>query len=101
MQGHKDGLDGLQRKPPKKSKAQANADAIAKANAKEEACVLLAIRLHADYAEAYGKSRGVEVERFAEEWIKQNAPDIGRRMERAAWGYFMNILTERRKDRDK
>ena len=92
MQGPKDNLDGLQGYYHRKDKA--------KPISKEEASVLLAIELYADYLEAYSEFWGVEAEHFAEEWIKKNVPGKDRMMRSEVWRYFMMQLSNRRERRD-
>ena len=91
MQESQDYLNGLRKKQPRKGKARPNH--------REAACLLLGNKLYYDYANAYGKSRGVEVEHFAEDWIRKCIQDNDRIMARSIWKHFLCRLVERKNSR--
>ena len=70
-----------------------------KSNDTEAACMLLATKLYIDYVGALGKSPGVEVEHFSEEWLKKNLPIDDRMMKMSIWMHFLCRLIERRNEK--
>ena len=62
--------------------------------AKEAAYLLISTKMLHDYCVASSKVRGIEVEHFAEDWMKHNLDRPGKLMERAVWRFFIDDLME-------